>query len=71
MKDICFFERVRKFKFKYVMLVTQSVLRLLNIRGRMVNDYGSGVGMKIAKGDQSTQRKPASVPNLAALIGIH
>jgi hypothetical protein len=43
-------------------LTTLSVLRLYNAGCRMITECGAVSGMRIGRGNQSTQGKPAQVP---------
>jgi hypothetical protein len=43
-------------------LTMLSVMRLFSVDDRMINGYGTAGGMRIGREDQSTQRKPTSVP---------
>jgi hypothetical protein len=42
-------------------LLTVSVLRQCSVDDRMINEYGADGGMRIGRGNRSTQRKPAPV----------
>jgi hypothetical protein len=43
-------------------LRTLSVLGLYSVDDRMINGYGADGGMRIGRGNRSTRRKPAPVP---------
>jgi hypothetical protein len=42
--------------------MTLLVLRLYSVSGSVINEYGAVGGMKIGRGNWSTQRKSAPVP---------